>query len=154
MYLLIVLAAGLVTAWWGAQAVGADLSGLRTAASVLGLTETIGATHPVGYSQALADQRASAVAAPHCNPGQTPAFSDGLTQLKVKLGDAMGNPVECEHPASGIGDTVQQTSTGLAAYYKLTNTVTFTDGWRHWAITPAGFTNWEGSESQPPVGSG
>ena len=51
----------------------------------------------------------------------------------------MGAPLECEHPASGNGDTIQQTTTGLAAYTSATNTVSFTDGWRHWAITPSGF---------------
>jgi hypothetical protein len=150
MYLLVVLAAGIVTAWWGVHTVGVDLSDIQTAASALGLSGAVGATHQVGYSQATADLRAAAIVAPHCNPGQTPAFSNGLAQLKAQVGAAMGAPVECEHPASVIGDTVQQTSTGLAAYYKITNTVTFTDGWRHWAITPDGFVAWEGTEAQPP----
>ena len=150
MCLLVVLAAGIVTAWWGAHALGADLRGIQAAASVLGLDETMGATHQVGYSQAIADQRGSAVVAPYCNTGQTPAFANGMAQLKAEVGDAMGSPVECEHAESVIGDTVQQTTTGLAAYDKITNTVTFTDGWRHWASTPSGVVAWEGTGAQPP----
>jgi hypothetical protein len=81
-----------------------------------------------------------------------PAFALGLSGLKQQLGDSMGTPVECEHAISASGDTVQQTTTGLAAYDKATNTVSFTDGWRHWAITPRGFVAWEGSDSNPPNG--
>ena len=66
----------------------------------------------------------------------------------------MGTPVECEHPADTSGDTVQQTTTGLAAYTQATNTVSFTDGWRHWAISPSGFVSWEGTESTPPAATG
>lgn len=152
MCLLVVLAVGVVTAWWIAQKLGVDLAGVESAATVLGLNETTGATHQVGYSQARADQHASSAGAPYCIPGQAPAFDYGLADLKRQVGDAMGTPVECEHAASAIGDTVQQTSTGLAAYYKITNTVTFTDGWRHWAITPSGFVSWEGTDSLPPPG--
>ena len=62
----------------------------------------------------------------------------------------MGVPIECEHASSGGGNTVQQTSTGLAAYNSLTNTDTFTDGWHHWALTPNVLVTWEGPEAQPP----
>ena len=69
---LVVLAAGIATAWWGAQAVGMDLSGIKSVAAVLGLNETIGATHRVGYSQVMVDQQAAAQAYPE---GQDPASS-------------------------------------------------------------------------------
>jgi hypothetical protein len=153
MYLLIVLAAGAATAVWAGQKLGTDLSAITTVASVLGLTERIGHTRPVGYSAPTAEQQAAATVA-FCNPGQIPAFSLGLGTLKQRVGDTMGAPVECEHSSSEAGDTLQQTTTGLAAYYSLTNTVTFTDGWRHWAITPNGYVTWEGTQSQPPVASG
>jgi hypothetical protein len=151
MYLFVVLAAGIVTAWWAGRIVGMDLSGIATAASVLGLTETGRFTHgAVGYSvNTAADQP---LVAPFCNSGQVPAFALGLSNLKQQLGESMGTPVECEHAISPTGDTIQQTTTGLAAYDKLTNTVSFTDGWRHWAITPRGFVAWEGSDSNPPAG--
>jgi hypothetical protein len=63
----------------------------------------------------------------------------------------MGKAVECEHAASAAGDTVQQTSTGLAAYDKASNTVSFTDGWRHWELTAQGLVSWEGEDKMPPA---
>ena len=112
---------------------------MTTVASILGLTETGRLTHgAAGYHSNAAVQADQAAAAPYCNPGQSPAFAVGMADLKQRLGNAMGAPLECEHPTSAIGDTVQQTTTGLAAYNKLTNTVSFTDGWRHWAQTPRG----------------
>jgi hypothetical protein len=152
MYLLVVLAAGVATAWWAGHKIGMDLSSITTMASVLGLTETGRASHGVvGYSPQL-EAQAHTPAAPYCQAGQAPAFAAGLTGLKQQIGDVMGTPVECEHAVSPAGDTIQQTSTGLAAYNKLTNTVSFTDGWRHYAVTPRGFVSWEGAESNPPAG--
>jgi hypothetical protein len=152
MYLFIVLAAGVATALWAGRIVGMDLSGISTVASVLGLTETGRITHgAAGYSLNAAADR-SAPTAPFCEPGQVPAFAAGLSGLKLQLGDTMGTPVECEHAVSPIGDTIQQTTTGLAVFNKLTNTVSFTDGWRHWAITPRGSVAWEGTDSTPPAG--
>jgi hypothetical protein len=90
-----------------------------------------------------------AVSAPFCQPGQSPAFANGLAALRAQLGDVMGSPLECEHSSTTAGDTVQQTSTGLAAYSSVTNTVTFTDGWRHWALHDAALVSWEGTESAP-----
>jgi hypothetical protein len=151
MYLLVVLAASVATAWWAGHKLGVNLSAISTAASVLGISERTGTTRPVGYTQATAKQQAPSTL-PYCDAGQVPSFSQGLTGLKQQVGDAMGTPVECEHIASAVGDTVQQTTTGLAAYSKLTNTVTFTDGWRHWAITPSGYVSWEGTQANPPSG--
>jgi hypothetical protein len=150
MYLLVVLAAGAATAWWAGQQAKLNLSVIQTAAAFAGMTETVGTTRPVGYSQAREQVEHAPAAAPYCEAGQTPAFANGMAALKQQIGDAMGTPVECEHAASVVGDTVQQTTTGLAAYNSLTNTETFTDGWRHWARTPSGLVSWEGTESQPP----
>ena len=149
MYLLVVLAAGVATAWWGSHRLGMDLSAINTVASVLGIGETRGQTRPVGFTQARAEEQPPA---PYCNPGQTPGFSQGFATLKQRVGDVMGTPVECEHVSSDTGDTIQQTTAGLAAYFKATNTLTFTDGWRHWAIAPNGFVTWEGTQSDPPLG--
>jgi hypothetical protein len=151
MYLLVVLAAGAATAWWAGHQIGTDLSSLGTAASILGITETGRLTHgAVGYTQGAA--KTGEVPAPYCNPGQKPSFALGLAQLKERLGNTMGAPIECEHPASPNGDTIQTTTTGLAAYTASTNTASFTDGWRHWAITPNGFVTWEGVSPDPPGG--
>ena len=53
-----------------------------------------------------------------------------------------------------MGDLIQQTTTGLVVYDKLGDTVSFTDGWRHWAITPSGPVAWEGTDAAPPSTSG
>jgi hypothetical protein len=153
MCLLIVLAAGCATAWWTGHKLGMDLSSVTTVASILGLTETGRLTHgAAGYHPNADVQADQPAAAPYCNPGQSPVFAVGMADLKQRLGNAMGAPLECEHPTSAIGDTVQQTTTGLAAYNKLTNTVSFTDGWRHWAQTPHGPVTWEGTDPNPPPG--
>jgi len=151
VYLLIVLAAGFTTAWWAGHLVGMDLSSVTVAASILGLTETGRLTHGAAGYQPNADAQANqSGTAPYCNPGQSPAFVLGVSDLKKQVGSAMGAPLECEHPTSAIGDTIQQTTTGLVAYTRLTNTVSFTDGWRHWAITPRGPVTWEGTDPNPP----
>jgi hypothetical protein len=150
MYLLVVLVAGAATAWFAAHQIGMNLSVIETVASVLGINETVGTPHAVGYSQAQTDSADSALP-PYCQSGTTPAFVNGLAALKQQIGDVMGTPLECEHVANVQGDTVQQTSTGLAAYDSLTNTDTFTDGWHHWALTSDGVVSWEGTESRPPV---
>jgi len=149
MCLLVVLAAGVVTAWWAGHTIGMNLSVIETVASVLGLNERTGSTHQVGYSL----EGKSAPPAPYCQLGEAPAFANGLAALKQQVGNVMGAPLECEHADSSAGDTVQQTSTGLAAYRASTNTASFTDGWRHWALTPGGLTSWEGTESDPPLGT-
>jgi len=152
MTLLVVLAAGVGTAWWAGHELAMNLSAIQWAACMLGITETIGTTHPVGYTLAHASQgEADSSAAPFCLSGQNPAFVNGLQTLHQQIGNVMGLPVECEHPATVVGDTVQQTTTGLAAYNSLTNTDTFTDGWHHWALTPNGLVAWEGTDSRPPL---
>ncbi len=152
MYLLVVLAAGVATAYWAGHTLGMNLSAIQTVASVLGISETVGTTRPVGYSPARADTEPSPVA-PYCAPGEQPSFSKGMAALRAQIGDAMGTPVECEHPAAVVGDTVQQTSTGLAAYDDITDTDTFTDGWHHWALGPNGLVAWDGTTSDPPAPS-
>jgi hypothetical protein len=139
--LLVVVAAAVGTAYWGAHRLGIDLSVIETAAPFLGVDQSAAAPPVVGH----VDPPAA-----YCPAGKQPAFSNGLAELKQQVGDAMGTPVECEHPASAAGNTVQQTTTGLAAYDKASNTVSFTDGWQHWALTPAGLVTWEGDESNPP----
>ena len=83
-YLLVVLAAGVVTAWWASHRVGLDLSVISTAAAVLGITEggpTI-APQSVGYSP-VADVQSNATTsgAAHCAAGQAPTFGQGFAQV-------------------------------------------------------------------------
>ena len=99
----------------------------------------------VAPSAALAQEYA------FCDPGQVPEFRFGFAQLRAELGATMGSPIECEHPKSENGDTLQQTTTGLAFYRQATNTPTFTDGWRHWGLTAEGLVAWQGESIDPPV---
>jgi hypothetical protein len=94
---------------------------------------------------------AAEIQAPFCAPGQSPAFVLGFADLKVALGSVMGDPVECEHPNSANGDTLQQTSTGLAVYRQASNAAEFTDGWNHWALSGQGVIAWSGSDAPPVV---
>jgi hypothetical protein len=142
MYLLVVLAAGMMTAYWAGHQIGINLSGIEGLAAVLGVEETASSPPDVGYMQAQA---------PYCGASQQPAFLNGMAALKQQVGNAMGTPIECEHVASAAGDTVQQTSTGLAAYAKATNTVSFTDGYRHWALSAGGLVTWDGDAGPPPA---
>ena len=93
---------------------------------------------------------ALAQTAPFCRPGESPQFTFGFAALKMQLGPTMGEPIECAHPNSANGDVIQNTTTGLSFWRKSTNTPTFTDGWRHWGLTPAGMVAWEGSSIDPP----
>jgi uncharacterized protein len=84
-----------------------------------------------------------------CAAAQEPRFDSGFADLRARVGPTMGQPTECEHADGGTGDTLQETTTGLAFYRKSTNTATFTDGWRHWGLTPAGLVYWEGESIDP-----
>lgn len=150
--LILVLVAGAGTAWWAGHRVGLDLHGISTAAALLGIGETSPAAHQaVGYTPGAAAEESTGAPA-FCSSGQTPTFAAGIAQLKQQLGETMGTPIECEHAASADGNTIQQTTTGLAAFDRATNTASFTDGWRHWAITARGMVTWEGSDPNPPTG--
>jgi len=93
---------------------------------------------------------------PFCRSGESPQFTFGFAALKGEIGAAMGEPVECAHPNDANGDVLQRTTTGLSFWRKSTNTPTFTDGFRHWGLTPGGLAYWEGSSVDPPslAGSG
>ncbi len=86
------------------------------------------------------------VLAPHCPPGKQVQFVLGFAELKRELGDIMGDPVECEHVNPENGDTVQQTTSGLAVFRKRDGQLAFTDGWQHWARTPDGIATWTGDQ--------
>ena len=85
-----------------------------------------------------------------CAPDESPGFTSGLMALSQQLGDTMGGPMECEHGNPDNGDTLQETTTGLAIYRASTNTPTFTDGFQHWALTPLGLVTWTGPGIDPP----
>src|SRR5438105_1796489 len=117
VYLVLVLAAGVATAWWAAHILALDLSSVTGAASMLGLTDTAPLTHRAAGFQPDAHGQANQPApAPYCGPGEIPTFGPRLAAVRQRLGDAMGAPTECEHTVSAVGDTIQQTTTGLVAY--------------------------------------
>ena len=91
--MLIVLAAGVATAWWAGHKLGMDLSSINTVATVLGLNERTGTSRPVGYSAPGLDHSAAASGAAYCGPGQTLAFDGRLLELKQRLGDTTINAV-------------------------------------------------------------
>jgi len=93
-------------------------------------------------------------AAPFCGPGQAPAFVFGFAALKRELGVTMGEPLECEHANTENGDSLQQTTAGLAVYDQATNSPRFTDGWRSWALTPRGLLAWKGPNAPPELAAG
>jgi hypothetical protein len=109
-----------------------------------------GAPPPPGPPAAQPAPTGQAAAGSFCRPGESPQFRSGFLALKEQLGATMGDPIECEHPDGASGDTLMRTTTGLAFYRKATNTPTFTDGYRHWALTPAGRVYWEGDAIDPP----
>lgn len=93
---------------------------------------------------------AAAQPAPHCPAGQPPTFVLGFAALKERLGDRMGEPIECEHVNPENRDALQLTSTGLAYYRRAINTAIFTDGIRHWALTARGVVTWSDQSVEPP----
>jgi len=89
--------------------------------------------------------------APYCTAGQSPQFTGGFAALQDQFGDSMGQPLECEHPDSASGDTLQRTTTGLAVYRQSSNSPTFTDGSTHWRLPPDGMQTWTGDSVDPPT---
>jgi hypothetical protein len=87
-----------------------------------------------------------------CQSSESPHFTFGFADLKMQIGDAMGDPVTCEFSdPNGTGDVHQRTTTGLAFWRKSTNTATFTNGFEHWAVTHDGLVTWTGSSVDPPA---
>jgi hypothetical protein len=91
-----------------------------------------------------------ALASALCNPSR-PIFMGGLRDLKLTLGEKMGEALECEQLVNTQGDTQQKTTTGLAYYRGQMNIPCFTTGWDHWAVTSAGLVHWAGDSVDPPA---
>jgi DNA-binding helix-hairpin-helix protein with protein kinase domain len=84
---------------------------------------------------------------PYCPADQVPQWDRAFVPLKQVLGDTMGEPVECVHPNPDNGDALQRTTSGLAVFDQRRGEPVFTDGWRHWALSPQGPVYWEGTDS-------
>jgi hypothetical protein len=99
----------------------------------------------------LGGQSAAGQSDNHCPAGAAPEFVLGFGALHGELGEAMGAAVSCEYAdPNGTGDTLQDTTTGLAFWRKSTNTPTFTNGWEHWAVVDVGMLTWQGAGIDPP----
>jgi uncharacterized protein with LGFP repeats len=88
--------------------------------------------------------------APFCAEEQSVDWLDAFAPLSAQLGEAMGDPIECPHPATDGGDTVQQTSTGLAILRTPSGLPSFTNGTTHFALTDLGLVTWTGASLDPP----
>jgi hypothetical protein len=84
-----------------------------------------------------------------CTSG-SPRFVHGAASLKAALGGRMGDATECERLVDPAGNTEQKTTTGLFYYRVASNTVAFTNGFDHWALTARGLVHWSGDDVEPP----
>jgi hypothetical protein len=145
---VVVVGVWLGVAGWMSQIVSIDLADVVNFPAGLGFTMWSG--HPMrGHPGATAPLVAEAPSPAVCTPEHV-AFVYGLADLKFRLGEPMGEALECERAVDEQGNTVQLTTTGLAAYDQHTQTVTFTDGWRHWALAQGRLLSWEGDLAAPP----
>lgn len=89
-----------------------------------------------------------------CTGPDTVQFGPDFLRLYAQLGDVMGLPTSCEQ-ASGNGDLVQATTTGVAVYRAQTGAAFFAAGEQHWALTGDALVSWNGNWHQgmapPPV---
>jgi hypothetical protein len=127
-----------------------DVENLLTTES--GATQETGAAlQPAPQATIVPASKAVPVLAPFCPPGQPARFVLGFAQLKDQLGEAMGEPLECEHVNLDNGDALQQTTTGLAVYSPGSGALQFTDGWQHWALIGDELVAWEGEQQPTPM---
>ncbi len=143
--LLVVAAFGGFALWWWSPVLPGGVQGLFAWPPRFALT----GSRPAGEidaESAVPSPTARSVLAPNCPPGEPARFVLGFAELKRDVGDAMGDPMECEHVNPDNGDSLQQTTTGLAVFRKRDGLVAFTDGWHHWARTSSGIVTWTGDQ--------
>jgi peptidoglycan/xylan/chitin deacetylase (PgdA/CDA1 family) len=85
------------------------------------------------------------VAAADCADG----FGPDLTNLQLAVGDAMGQPIDCETPIDSAGNTIQHTSTGTAWFTLAQADALFTDGYHRWELNLDGLTYWSSPDAAP-----
>ncbi len=116
----------------------------------VGLMNPVRFTSPPGIQLLNSLPRLSAARDNGCG-GAQPTFQYGFAELHARLGEVMGDPLECERPIHVDGDTRQKTTTGYAYYRTMDNVPTFTNGWDHWALTADGLVYWSGDVVDPPT---
>ncbi len=78
-----------------------------------------------------------------------PAFGADLAGLQVAVGDAMGEPIDCEQALDVAGNTMQHTSTGTAFFTPASDDAVFTDGYHRWELNADGLLYWSGPDATP-----
>jgi peptidoglycan/xylan/chitin deacetylase (PgdA/CDA1 family) len=76
-------------------------------------------------------------------------FDLHMIDLRADIGEAMGQPLDCEHALDAAGDTIQPTSTGTAWYTRYNSTSIFTDGYQRWVLDPTGLRYWGTPDAVP-----
>jgi hypothetical protein len=76
---------------------------------------------------ALSATRVWAQDAPYCAAGQTLDWQPVLVSLSQRLGDTMGQPLECPHPSGDSDDIIQQQQ-DVASDLTYVNSVVFVHG--------------------------
>jgi hypothetical protein len=101
--------------------------------------------HPRSGYQPISDESAE------CGSAGITAFNSVFDDLRLRLGDGMGAPVECARTNAENGDLLQRTSRGLALRRFSSGTVIFTDGQQHWALVRGELVSWSGPGVDPPT---
>jgi hypothetical protein len=135
-----------------------DVPALRAVQYLLPLTRPQAEATPPSIQPAPSPATvASPTAARTAVPAKTdectsasPRFVHGAASLKAALGARMGDATECERLVDSAGNTEQKTTTGLFYYRASSNTVAFTNGFDHWALTARGLVHWSGDDVEPP----
>src|SRR5207248_2660512 len=63
-------------------------------------------------------------------------FGPGLANLRNAVGEAMGQPIDCETAIDAAGDSMQHTSTGTSWFIGAgaQSDAIFTDGYHRWEL--------------------
>jgi peptidoglycan/xylan/chitin deacetylase (PgdA/CDA1 family) len=72
-----------------------------------------------------------------------------VASLQVVVGDAMGQPIDCEQPFDASGETVQHTSTGTVFFTPAPSDTVFTDGYHRWEMNADGLMYWSSPDATP-----
>jgi peptidoglycan/xylan/chitin deacetylase (PgdA/CDA1 family) len=84
----------------------------------------------------------------------TVEFAPDLANLRMAVGDAMGQPIDCETSINSDGDTIQHTSTGTAWFINAQSDAIFTDGYHRWVLDNAGLLYWSSPDASPLLEDG
>jgi peptidoglycan/xylan/chitin deacetylase (PgdA/CDA1 family) len=72
----------------------------------------------------------------------------------MAVGDAMGQPIDCETSIDAAGDTIQHTSTGTAWFISTQSDAIFTDGYHRWEQDDRGLLYWSSPDAIPLLEDG